>query len=148
MAQVASSVVGVHPASSHRRPAAALSTGFSESVIAQAACPAARPAPPAARKPRPRPMPRPQLMTCQPRPGAALAAFVASRHRVERRCYRCMLPSSAHRGQCLISQYRPAGRRNCRRAPPRGSRRTVFIHEEYPRQNCRSTTLPQVTLAT
>ena len=72
---------GVHPASIHRRPAAAPATGCSEGVIAPAACPATRPAPPAAKKPQS----RPQLTTCRSAGDGTAGCVRSSGHRVERR---------------------------------------------------------------
>ena len=100
---------GVHPASIQRRPAAAPATGCSEGVIAPAACPATRPALPAAKKPQS----RPQLTTCRPAGDGAAGCVRSSIHQVVRRRYET---SGWHSHQRVTTNLRAAG---AAAAPPR-----------------------------
>ena len=116
---------GVHPAAASRQPAAAPSKGFSESVIAAAAC-QSHPASSSGRQQAAVEAAADDLPVARQRCAGSVRS---SRHRVERRCY----ASSAHRGQGLITsgQRAEGAAAGPSWAPPGASRRIVFMYEDY-----------------
>ena len=116
---------GVHPAAASRQPAAAPSKGFSESVIAPAAC-QSHPASSSGRQQAAVEAAADDLPVARQRCAGSVRS---SRHRVERRCY----ASSAHRGQGLITsgQRAEGAAAGPSWAPPGASRRIVFMYEDY-----------------